>query len=288
MTADAAVVGDATSPSPAGCAGPCKVSFASGPDWPVYDDDPATNPSARKLGAAQPVCLNPTAPPGCPSGAVIYGFPGNGWSFSLLTVPGAMWVWGPGVSPTDAADLKGFFFSRVFAVGNQPRGHISVAADDTAEIRINGKVLDSVGSVTDISEASKANSRLTSFDITPLLVAGSNTITIAAQNGPPMFAGCPSSCAYSSNPGGVVFGGELTSGGVGAAGDSGAPEPSTDGSAIDSGAADAASLSPDCRRLYNCCVGPAAQTAQFCTGLVAQGICGVWLQSYAQAGLQCP
>jgi hypothetical protein len=29
------------------------------------------------------------------------------------------------------------------------------------------------------------------------------------------------------------------------------------------------------------------QTAQFCTGLVAQGICDVWLQSYALAGIQC-
>src|SRR5205085_9614390 len=102
-----------------------------------------------------------------------------------------------------------------------------------------------------------------------------------------MFAGCPSSCTYSNNPGGVVFGGEITSGDVGSAGDSGAPEPSTDGSAIDVGAVDAASLSPDCRRLYNCCVGPAAQTAQFCAGLIAQGTCGVWLQSYAQAGIQC-
>jgi hypothetical protein len=286
--ADAAAVGDATNPPAPGCAGPCKVSFASGPDWSAYDDDPATNPSARRLGAAQPVCLNPTAPPGCPAGAVTYGFAGNGWSFSLVTVPGALWVWGPGVSPTDPADLKRFFFSRVIAVGSQPRGHISVAADDAAEIRINGKVLDSVGSVTDPSEASTASSRLTSFDITSLLVAGNNTITIAAQNGPSMFAGCPSSCTYSRNPAGVVFGGEITSGDVGSTADSGAHEgPSTDGAASDSGAADAAVLSPDCQRLYNCCVGPAAQTAQFCAGLVAQGICGVWLQSYALAGIHC-
>jgi len=274
-TADVAVIGDATGSAPE-CDGPCKLSFASGPDWSVYDDDPATNPSAQKLGGAQPVCLNPTAPPSCPPGAVIYGFPYQGWSFSLLTVPGALWVWGPGVSPTDTADLKRFFFSQVFAVGRRPRGHISVAVDDAAEIRINGKVLDSVGSVTAVSEASIANSRLTSFDITPLLVAGSNTITIVAQNGPSTFAGCPSACAYSSNPAGVVFGGEITYNEVGAAADTGAHE------------ADAAPLSQACQRLYNCCVGPAAQTAQFCAGLVAQGICDVWLQSYAQAGIQCP
>src|SRR5437016_8719215 len=85
-TADAAADGDAAHPPAAECDGPCKVSFASGPDWLAYDDDPATNPSARKLGPAQPVCLNPTAPPSCPPGAVIYGFAGNGWSLSLLTV----------------------------------------------------------------------------------------------------------------------------------------------------------------------------------------------------------
>jgi len=175
--------------------------------------------------------------------------------------------------PSAPADLKRFFFSRQVVVGRQPRGQISVAADDAAEIRINGKVLGSIGSVTDMSEASIASSRLTSFDLTPLLVAGSNTITIAAQNGPSTYAGCPSSCAYSGNPAGVVFGGQITWGDM--------------GSAVDAGTTDAAALSPDCQRLYNCCVGPAAQTAQFCTGLVAQGICGVWLQSYAMAGIRC-
>jgi hypothetical protein len=74
-------------------------------------------------------------------------------------------------------------------------------------------------------------------------------------------------------------------------GDSSAGRVATDSGAADatadSGAADAAPLSPDCQRLYTCCVGPAAQTAQFCTGLVGQGMCSTWLQSYAQAGIQC-
>ena len=69
---------------------------------------------------------------------------------------------------------------------------------------------------------------------------------------------------------------------------SAADSASTDSSATDSRAAEAAPLSADCQRLYDCCVGAAAQTPQFCTGLVAQNICGVWLQSYAMAGIQCP
>jgi hypothetical protein len=68
--------------------------------------------------------------------------------------------------------------------------------------------------------------------------------------------------------------------------DSAADKVSTDGP-TDSAAAEAAPLSADCQRLYDCCVGPAAQTAQFCTELVAQNICGVWLQSYAMAGIHC-
>jgi hypothetical protein len=62
----------------------------------------------------------------------------------------------------------------------------------------------------------------------------------------------------------------------------------SDAGAADSEAAEAAPLSADCQRLYNCCVGAAAQTPQFCTGLVGQNICGTWLQSYAMAGIQCP
>jgi len=53
-------------------------------------------------------------------------------------------------------------------------------------------------------------------------------------------------------------------------------------------ASDAPPLSADCQRLFNCCVGAAAQTPQFCTSLVGQNICDVWLQSYSMAGIACP
>src|SRR5579871_6197021 len=73
----------------------------------------------------------------------------------------------------------------------------------------------------------------------------------------------------------------------GSAGTAGGGKGTGSGGTAGSGATDAAPLSGDCLRLYDCCVGPAAQTAQFCTGLVGQGICDVWLQSYAMAGIQC-
>jgi len=68
----------------------------------------------------------------------------------------------------------------------------------------------------------------------------------------------------------------------------GADTGATPDSSTDSEAAEAAPLSADCQRLYNCCVGAAAQTPNFCTGLVGQGACDVWLESYAMAGIQCP
>jgi hypothetical protein len=185
------------------------IPFASSSDWAVYDDDPVTNPAAQKLGMAQPVCLNASSPPNCPAGAVLYGF-GNGWGLSLATIPGALWIWGPGVSPSAPADLKRFVFVHTFAVGTSPSGTLSVAVDDAAEVRVNGSVAGVAGSVTDVRAASQASSTLTSFNLSPLLVNGTNTIAVAGQNGPSSFGGCPGSCTYSMNPAGIVFGGTLT------------------------------------------------------------------------------
>jgi hypothetical protein len=191
------------------CSGRCVIPFASSSDWAVYDDDPARNTAAQKLGVAQPVCLNATSPPNCPAGAVLYGF-GAGWGPSLSTIPGALWVWGPGVSAAGAADLKRFAFVHTFVLGATPAGALSIACDDAAEVRVNGVVVGVAGSVTDISAASQANSSLTSFDLSPMLAAGTNTITIIGQNGPPSFAGCPGPCTYGMNPAGLVFGGTLS------------------------------------------------------------------------------
>ena len=53
------------------------------------------------------------------------------------------------------------------------------------------------------------DSTLTTFNLTPLLVAGTSIVTAIGQTGPASFAGCASACAYSMNPAGVVFGGTL-------------------------------------------------------------------------------
>jgi hypothetical protein len=141
---------------------------------------------------------------------LLYGDPNAGWSFSLASIPGAQWIWGAGVAATDTADLKLFYFSRTFNLGLGPTGTIMIAADDKARVLVNGTDVDGIGSVSDITLAGMANSHLTTIDISGALHAGTNTITISAQNGPASFAGCATSCTYASNPAGVVFGGTLS------------------------------------------------------------------------------
>jgi hypothetical protein len=196
-------------PAPQGCSGTCVITFASSPEWTVYDDDPASNPTARALGTAQPVCLSATSPPNCPAGAVVYGA-GDGWPASLSLIPGALWVWGPGASATSPADLTRFAFVHRFEIGTPIAGTLSIAADDAAEVIVNGTLAGTTGSITDATTAGMASQALKGFNLLPLLVVGENTITVLGQNGPASFAmGCATGCTYAMNPGGVVFGGTL-------------------------------------------------------------------------------
>jgi hypothetical protein len=194
------------------CGATCVITFASSSEWIAYDDDPASNAAANQLGAAQPVCLNAGAPPNCPAGAVLYGFANATWAANLATIPAALWIWGPGTTMSGAADLKRFAFVHQFVLGATPNGTLNVAADDFAEVRVNGTVASSIGSVTDVGAASAANNSVKTIDISSLLRPGGNTITVIGQNGPPSFAGgCGgAACTYAQNPAGVVFGGTLS------------------------------------------------------------------------------
>lgn len=186
-----------------------EVSFVSEPGWPVYVEDPA-NPGSQLLGASQAVCLNAGSPTNCPADALLLGFPASGWTTNISSIAGSLWISGPGISPSSPADLERFAFSRTFVLGPRPRGTISVAADDFAEVRVNGTSVGSIGSITSVSEAAAAQTSLTTFDLTPYLRTGANTITVIAQNGPASFGlQCNGSCTYSKNPSGVVFAGTV-------------------------------------------------------------------------------
>ena len=131
---------------------------------------------------------------------------------NLEAIPGAAWMWFPGVNESSVADLRGAFFSKQFDLPGTPiDGQILIAVDDFAEVIVNGVVAGSTGSVTNYSLASGAQSSLKNIDITLYLVPGLNTVTVRAQDGPSWFTayGC-NPCTYSFNPAGVVFGGILT------------------------------------------------------------------------------
>jgi RHS repeat-associated protein len=160
------------------------------------------------VGPAQKYCLNATAPPFCPPGATLFGYNQPGWSANLASIPGAAWIWRPGVTgATLSADLAEVRFLREFMLPGAPvSGHISLAVDSAARVIVNGLMVGSYGSVTDRAQAAAAQSNLITFNITNRLVAGRNTIMVIAQNGSGGLAGCQSSCTYAQNPAGVVFG----------------------------------------------------------------------------------
>ncbi|HJR33551.1 MAG TPA: hypothetical protein VJ817_01275 [Gemmatimonadales bacterium] len=159
--------------------------------------------------SAQTVCVNALSPPNCPAGATLYGIggAGAGWSADLSSIPGAAWIWGLGVTgATSPAYPAEYTFSKVFDLPGVPAASsISIAADDFAEVLVNGMSAGTVGSRTDASLAGAAQNALRSFDIRPYLVRGSNVIAVRAANG---VFGCGAG-PYSCNPAGIVFGGIL-------------------------------------------------------------------------------
>lgn len=195
-------------------AAPKSVAFASGPGWVAYSNYPGTNVSGAsqaRYGPAQAVCLN-TWSMLCPPGAVDFMSPYSAWTSALESIPGAQWVWRPGAGPMSSnADLDRVVFSRTIVVAGKPSGGwISLAADDYAEVRVNGVFVGAIGSVS-LAGPSPAYGALTTFDITSFVKPGANTIDVLAQNGPAETWGyCGAPCTFAANPAGVVFGGAVT------------------------------------------------------------------------------
>ena len=180
------------------------MTFVSDTSWQVYNGDPALGP-VNLLGSAQFVCLTASVPPNCPPGATIYGHTGGGWTADLSSIPSAHWIWAPGINGTTSpAEFNQFYFSKTLQFTSKTFGLISISADDFAEVRVNGHIVGTIGSISDYSTAALAQSALTTFDLSPFLIIGSDIITIRAEDGPFGLC-CPSN--YAGNPAGVVFGG---------------------------------------------------------------------------------
>ncbi len=181
------------------------IDFVSDQSWAVRDT--ANTP----LGTAQAVCLNATVPSSCPSGATQYGYSFSGWGADLTPIPGAQWIWAPGITGNSSpSELDAYTFSKEVVLDTKAQeATIFIAVDDFSSVSVNGSLVGAIGSTTDLTLATFAQNNLTSFDIAPFLNVGNNLIAIIAQNGIGAFAGC-SSCTYSQQPAGVVFGVSIT------------------------------------------------------------------------------
>jgi hypothetical protein len=143
------------------------------------------------IGLAQ--CYNHPTPP---------GYPG--------TFP-ACPIWLPGFTGTTPSDLVGGYFTTQLDIPGAPTaGTVSVAVDDFAEVIMNGVVVGSTGSITDLGAAALAQSHFVTFDLSPFLQAGHNILQLRAQNGPYWFsgAGC-NPCGFAGNPAGLLYGGSV-------------------------------------------------------------------------------
>jgi hypothetical protein len=176
------------------------IVLTSGPTWQSWSQ-------GHLIGKAQNVCLNQTSPPNCPAGATIYGYGVTSWQADLARIPGATWIWAPGVTggTKHASGASYRFRQRVTIRGHIASGIAFVAADDLARFKINGTWVGRWGSVSNFSKAARAHARLKHVDITPFLTRGVNRLSVWVKNGPNWFGGC-SPCSYAENPAGVVFG----------------------------------------------------------------------------------
>jgi hypothetical protein len=179
-------------------------NLVSGPSWMVMDAN------MNILGNAQNYCLNATEPPNCPPGATLYGYPLVGWTANLSSIPGATWIWAPNITGTTpgAAGATFIFQTQFYVCGTPQGGTISVAADNSAQVSINGNPL-----LLPNGQVFTATSHLT---LSTVAVPASmlnqaptvNTITVVATNGPD-----PGNCAsdlYQCNPAGFVLGASFT------------------------------------------------------------------------------
>jgi hypothetical protein len=208
-----AETGDADAgPGDAGDGAPpvTRIEFVSGADWPWFLGD-LSGPDGGSVGTAALVCVTPDTPPNCPPGAVSYK-PNTAytWTADTSAFPTARWIWRGDVTPDASADLQIAIFQKSFVLGANPAGTIQIAADDFAEVEVNGSDAGTTGSVTDIGISDQAQKHLTPFDLGAFLVEGTNTITVIGQNGPTSFNSCTGPCTYAQNQAGVVFGGVLT------------------------------------------------------------------------------
>jgi hypothetical protein len=181
--------------------GDITISFVSDASWQSFAMNPDGSEGAL-LGPAQCVCADPGWG-GCSQEAI------QGISSTIVS---SCVIWRAGVTSASLADLQGAYFEKQIYIAGVPQaGTIRIAVDDFAEVRINGNVVGSIGSISDLGSAANAQHALVQFDLSPHLLTGINTIVIRAQNGPYWFSGLGCNpCNYNGNPAAIVLTGALS------------------------------------------------------------------------------
>lgn len=178
--------------------GDATLTFISDPSW-LASSAPPDGSLGDPWGGAQCICFSV----GCPCC----------WTGNIGAIPGACWVWKPGTTPsTVPVDLEWMYLSKTIDVPGYPDGGVLYfAADDFAELRVNGAVVRTIGSVTDYGAAAGAQAQLTQVDLTAFVQPGPNEIVVRLQNGPGWFTGTDCNpCNFGQNPTGVILGGTIS------------------------------------------------------------------------------
>lgn len=127
---------------------------------------------------------------------------------SWPTISGATWVWiESNTNPAAeyaSVPLGGWYFQRTFVVsGTSISGTLQVDADNSEATWINGHFLGQDGSMNKDGPDNQEWSTIETYDLTPYLVSGTNTILVRALN---FF----DYGTFDSNPAGLIFKADIT------------------------------------------------------------------------------
>ena len=186
--------------------GATSVVFNSDNTWDSFTGLTLPGTGAVSVGKAQELCpeSNPPSVP-CLSGRVDLSTIFGDYGADRSSFPAANWVWLPGVTADtpDAADVGGWFRTSVEVGGVPTGGVVHLAADDGAEVFVNGTSIGAVGILaTPVQPV--GHSPLRSLVIPAgVLVQGANVITVRGLNG-------ATAGGYNVNPAGVIVHGEIS------------------------------------------------------------------------------
>ena len=158
------------------------LTIVSDKNWMVFDSN------GLQLGNAQHVCRDKEAPEGCPPGAMLFGSP------LWVPLPGANWIWAPNTTETSNPRAnEPLTFKFLFPLCGSPQSaNISIAADDSTEVFINGTLILSVQNFSAVTNVSIPAARL---------VQGLNFIEVRVTNA----TNAPGCSQYKCNPAGVIL-----------------------------------------------------------------------------------